>query len=338
MTTDPATARLDTTRLQRMARAYAETAILWAAIDLELFSHVAAGADSLPAIAEATGISALNAERLVDCCLALDLLRIEADGRLTNAPDTGRFLVKGAPGYAGPWLNFTRADVDGWMGLTERLRSPEPPRRLGMYADLTVEQARAYHRATASVGRGAGRRFVRQVDLSGRRRLLDLGGGSGAYSIEACLAHPGLSAVVFDLPPVAVVCREYLETAGVTDRVDAVGGDFTADPLPAGCDVAVMASNLPIYDEPTIGLVVAKAFEALDPGGEFHLVGEMMQDNGVGPLDATLWGMQEILYGSGGKAHTRAQVRGYLEAAGFVGVTDDDFVPGVLVRVSGHKP
>ena len=235
-------------------------------------------------------------------------------------------------------MTFTRGDVSGWMGLTAMLRSTESPKRLGMYADLTVEDARKYHRATASVGRGAGRRFARQVDLAGRRRLLDLGGGSGAYSIEACLAHDQLTAVVFDLPPVAVVCREYLDAAGVSDRVEAVGGDFTADPLPTGCDVAVMASNLPIYDEPTIALVVAKAFDALDGGGEFHLVGEMLNDDGVGPLDASLWGMQEILYGSGGKAHSRAQVRGYLHDAGFVDVIEHEFVPGVLVRVAGRKP
>ena len=66
-----------------------------------------------------------------------------------------------------------------------------------------------------------------------------------------------------------------------------------------------------------------------------HLVGEMLEDDGVGPLDAALWGMQEILYHSGGKAHRRDQVRGYFTNAGFVDVADDDFVPDVLVRAKG---
>lgn len=331
------TERVDTTRLQRMARAYAESAVLWAALDLELFRHVAEGAGTVDEIAAAAGIRPLNARRLVDCCAGLDLLRYE-DGRIVNSPEAAQFLVAGGDRYAGPWMQFTRPDVPGWMNLTELLRAPDEPKRLGMYDDLTVDAARAYHRATASIGRGAGRRFVRQVDLSERTKLLDLGGGSGAYSIAATLAHPELRAVVFDLPPVAVVCREYVEAAGVADRVEAVGGDFTADPLPEGCDVAVMASNLPIYDDAVIGQVVAKAFDALAPGGEFHLVGEMLDDDGAGPLDAALWGMQEILYGSGGQAHRRGQVVGYLEAAGFTDVAAHEFVPGVLVRVAGTKP
>jgi len=245
--------------------------------------------------------------------------------------------VRGRSGYAGPWMRFTRPDVPGWMNLTELLRSPEPPKPLGMYSDLTVEQARGYHQATASVGMGAGRRFCRQVDLTGRRHLLDLGGGSGAYSINAVQTFPGLRATVLDLPPVVVVTREYCEQHGVGDLVDTIGGDFTADPFPS-CDAVVMASNLPIYNEEVIGAVVAKAFAALEPGGEMHLVGEMLHDDGSGPLDAALWGMQEILYHSGGKAHTRAQVRGYFSAAGFVDVAEHEFVEGVLVRVSGRKP
>ena len=68
--------------------------------------------------------------------------------------------------------------------------------RLGKYGEFTVEKARAYHKATYSIGMGAGRRFSRQVDLSGRSRLMDLGGGSGAYSIVATEKFEGLKAVV----------------------------------------------------------------------------------------------------------------------------------------------
>lgn len=329
--------RVDSSRLQHMARAYTQSAILWSALDLRLFSEVSAGAGTMADIATACGISDLNADRLVHCCLALDLLRKDDAGRIVNSPESERFLVKDRAGYAGPWMRFTRPDVPGWMNLTELLRSPEPPKRLGMYADLTVESARQYHQATYSIGMGAGRRFCKQVDLSGRSMLLDLGGGSGAYSINAVQAFPGLRATVLDLPPVVVVTREFCEQNGVSDLVDTIGGDFTADAFPA-CDAVVMASNLPIYDEANIGLVVGKAFDALEPGGEMHLVGEMLEDDGVGPLDPALWGMQEILYNSGGKAHSRAQVRGYFTSAGFVDVTDVDFVPNVLVRVSGRKP
>jgi SAM-dependent methyltransferase len=328
--------RPNSTRLQRMARAYAESAVLYAALDLDLFTHVARGAATAAALAAALGITALNAERLVTACLAMGLLT-EAGGRLANAPDAARFLVRDAPDFAGPWMNFTRPQVPEWFRLAEHLRSTAPPRTLGNYDRLTVAQARAYHEATFSIGMGAGRRFARHVNLAGRRRLLDLGGGSGAYSIAATRAYPGLRAVVFDLPPVVVVTRETVAAQDAGGSVEAMAGDFTRDAFPTDCDVVVMASNLPLYDETAIAAVVRRVHQALLPGGELHLVGEMLDDDRRGPLDAALWGIAEAIEGSGGKAHTVGQVRDYFSAAGFLDVAEHPFVPGTLTRVSGRK-
>ena len=182
------------------------------------------------------------------------------------------------------------------------------------------------------------RRFCRHVDLTTRSHLLDLGGGSGAYSINAVQTFDGLRATVFDLPPVTEVTQEYLERNDVADRVDTHGGDFINDPLPTGCDVAVMASNLPIYDAGNIQKVVQKTFDVLEPGGEMHLIGETLNADGIGPVDASMWGMAEVLYGSGGRSHSTAECIGYFENAGFVGVENVEFVPGTLTRTSGRKP
>lgn len=332
------TTKVDTTRLQKLARSFAETAVFYAAIDLELFTHVSGGARDIESLATAMGTSVLNAERLVVCALAIGLLEKNDAGAIVNAADCEKFLVKGTDRYAGPWMMFTRNEVPDWFSLTEKLRDPNPPKELGMYDDLTVEAARKYHKATYSIGMGAGRRFCRQVDLSGRTKMMDLGGGSGAYSINAVQSFPGLTAVVFDLPPVTVVTQEYLDRNGVADRVSTQGGDFINDPLPSGCDVAVMASNLPIYNAANIQKVVQKSFDALLPGGEMHLVGETLNADGVGPVDAALWGMAEINYGSGGRAHSVTECIGYFETAGFVDVRNVEFVPGTLTRTIGRKP
>lgn len=327
---------VNTLRLQKMARAYTESATLYAAIDLDLFSHIDKGADSVASLAVAMDVTPLNAERLVIACQAMGLIN-ETDAQLSNADDVDRFLVRGKPGYSASWMTFTRPDAPGWLDLTSHLRSKIPPTILGMYADLTVDEARAYHAATYSIGMGAGRRFARQVDLSTRRKLLDLGGGSGAYSINAVQANPGLSAVVLDLPAVVEVTAGYLAEAGVADRVSTMGADFTDCEMPGDVDAIVMASNLPLYDEGVIADVIARSYNALLPGGEMHLVGEMLQDDKSGPVDAAMWGLAEALNGGGGKAHTIAQCRRFFRDAGFVDIADTEFVAGTLHRVTGFK-
>ena len=332
--------RLDTTRLQKIAQAYWESAALMAAVELEIFTAIAHGHDTIPAAAKAAGISERNAERLLTALTAMTLLTREGDGaqgRFANAPDVQRFLVKDGERYAGPWILFTKPRWTAYGELSQRLRS-QTENRLGAYESFTVDDARRYHAATYSIGMGAARLFSRSVDLSGRKKMLDLGGGSGAYSIVATKTFPGLTAIVLDLPPVAVVAGEYIAANGAGDRVNTLPGDFTRTPFPQGIDVVVMASNLPQYEPDLIRLVVGKAFEALVPGGEMHLIGETLHDDRRGPLSAALWGLNEAVYGSTGLAHTEGDVKGYLQGAGIVEVAVHPFVPGVLSRVAGRKP
>jgi hypothetical protein len=308
-----------------------------AAVELGLFTRVAQGADTEAAVAAALDLTPTNAERLITACVALGLLVREGE-RVANAPDVARFLVEGQPSYAGPWMLFSKPDWNEWGRLGAHLRRRDTV-LLGKYArGFTVEQARRYHEATYSIGMGAARRFVRQVDLTGRRQLLDLGGGSGCYCIVAAQRYPLLRAIVLDLPPVVEVTREFIASHGLSDRVTAQAGDFTSDPLPGGSDVMIMASNLPQYSRAIIQQVVARAFAALEPGGEMHLIGEMLEPGRTGPRDPALWGLAEALWGSTGIAHSVTECRGYFEHAGFRDVAAHEFVPGVLTRVTGTRP
>ena len=328
--------RLDTTRLQKMAQAYWESAALMAGVELEVFTAVAHGHDTVRTVAKAVHISERNAERLLTALTAMTLLTRDED-RFANAADVQRFLVKDSDRYAGPWILFTKPRWTAFGELSNRLRSPEE-NRLGAYVNFTVEDARRYHAATYSIGMGAARLFSRTVDLKGRKLLLDLGGGSGAYSIVATQTFPGLKAIVLDLPPVTVVADEYIAANGAAERVSTLPGDFTRTEFPQGVDVVVMASNLPQYEPDLIRLVVGKAFAALVPGGEMHLVGETLHDDRRGPLSAALWGLNEAIQHSTGRAHTESEVKGYLQGAGFADVAVHPFVPGVLSRIAGRKP
>jgi hypothetical protein len=329
--------RLDTTRLQRLVHSYRDAATLMAAVELGLFTRVARGAVTEAALARELDLTPANAERLITACVALGLLVREA-GRVANAPDVARFLVEGEAAYAGPWMLFSKPDWNEWGRLGTHLKRRDTV-VLGKYAQgFTVEQARKYHEATYSIGMGAARRFVRQVDLTGRRQILDLGGGSGCYCIVAAQLHHQLRAIVLDLPSVVEVTREFIASHGVAERVTAVAGDFTRDPLPAGADVMIMASNLPQYSREIIQAVISRAFAALAPGGEMHLIGEMLDRARCGPRDPALWGLAEALWGSTGVAHSVDECLEYFERAGFGGVVAHEFVPGVLTRVTGSRP
>jgi SAM-dependent methyltransferase len=234
------------------------------------------------------------------------------------------------------WFHHQWAD---WGVLGDRLLDTSPEDALGFYnEEFTVEHARRYHEATSSVGMGAARKFLREVDLSGRRKILDLGGGSGAYSIQAALKYPDVEAVVLDLPEVVVVSREFIADHDVQDRVTAEVCDFTNDAFPAGADVILMNSNLPIYSGEVIQQVVQKAFDCLEPGGEMHICGEMVNEDWKGPLIPAMCGIHGVLHHSTALPHTPSACIGYFENAGFQNVKVREFIPDILRHISGFKP
>src|SRR6266700_549855 len=100
-------ARLDTTRLQKMATAYWESAALMAAVELDVFTAIERGQNTIPTLAKTVGMSDRSAERLLTALTALTLLTREGE-HFANAPDVQRFLVKDSERYAGPWILFTK--------------------------------------------------------------------------------------------------------------------------------------------------------------------------------------------------------------------------------------
>ena len=329
--------KVNTIRLQNLSYGHKQAATLMAAVRLDLFTKISEGASGLPQIAEALGLTLLNVERLVVACMALNLLEKEGED-YRNAPDVERFLVKGKPTYVGPWMLFAGWGFEQWKDLALDLKSESPPKTLGMYESLTEEMAKEYHEATYSVGLGAGILFSRQVDLSGRSLMLDLGGGSGCYCIAAVQKYSHLKAIVLDFEVVCKVTGEFIAQWGLEDRISTHPGDFTHDPLPKGADVMLMASNLPQYSADAIERVFSSAYEALEPGGEFHVVGETLDDEKKGPLGPALWGIHEALFGSEGRAHSEKETRGYLEKVGFLDVQVHPFIPGSLSRITARKP
>jgi SAM-dependent methyltransferase len=331
----PSEAPITTVRLQNIAQSYGQSAALMAAVEIGVFTAISKGAGTYGEVARSVDIHPTSAERLMVMLCAAGLLQ-KSEGSHRNAPDVERFLVEGEPGYMGPWITFTKPQWNEWGRLSDHLRV-KALKVMGSIETFTVADARRYHNATYSIGMGAGRRFVRQVDLSKRKRIMDIGGGSGAYCIAAAKAYPAIRAVVLDLPVVCEVARDFIAENGASDRVEAQPCNFTRDAFPTDCDVAIMASNLPMYSREVIAGVIRKAHDALLPGGEMHLIGETTNNERTGPWGPAYWGLGQAVVDSLGLAHSEADVIGYFRDAGFKDVAVHEFIAGALSRIAGTK-
>ena len=328
-----------TLRLQQLAHAYRQSGALNAAIKLDLFTVVAHGAREVSRIAREIGVSPQNAQKLLDVCSSLGLLEYR-DGLYCNSPDVERYLVKGESGYAGPWLTGGEEQFKRWADIVPALRGELPVAARGKYEApwASLEAARRLNQSTYSIGLRSGYSLARRWDFSPYSLLLDLGGGSGCYSIAIASTYPHMRAVVIDYPTICASAGEFIAEAGLSERVTTHPGDLLEVDFPRGADVMLMSSNLPDFSSGGLATVYGKAFDAMEKGGAIIILGEALNDDRSGPLEPALWNLDDALSGSHGDSHTISGVCQLLQQAGFGECAVSEFVPGLLTMFVARKP
>jgi SAM-dependent methyltransferase len=175
--------------------------------------------------------------------------------------------------------------------------------------------ARQLTLALAGRARNVAPVLAERVPLAGARRLLDVGGGTGIYSIAWLQKHPGLRAVVWDRPEVLKVAQEMAAAYGVGDRLECVPGDMFEDPVPAGCDVILLSNVLHDWAVPECRALVGRCAAALPPGGRLLIHDVFLNDALDGPLPVALYSAALFCL-TEGRAYSAAEYRSWLTEAG----------------------
>jgi acetylserotonin N-methyltransferase len=157
-------------------------------------------------------------------------------------------------------------------------------------------------------------------DFHGVRRLLDVGGGSGVFSVAIAQRWPRLRATVMDLSTMCAAAQPYIDEGGCTDVVDTVAVDMFREPWPTGYDAVFFSNIYHDWDDRVCAELSAKTFDALPSGGRIFLHEMLMNDNGDGPATTASFSLL-MLIGTRGRQYTLDELRGFLEGAGFRDVT-----------------
>jgi len=330
--------RQSSRRLSEMAYAYKNAGVLLAGLELDIFSRVSGGADSVAALSAALGVDEGRTDALVTALLAVDLLERDGD-RIRNAADVERYFVRTSRAFFGDGLLHTAKN--GYAAFADLARHYKPRRRRYEGISDDPRAAREMTVAGFNYSLGSARRLTREYDFTRHSLLLDVGGGSGVYSITACEAAPELGAIVFDFPVICTVAEEFIARAGLAERIRTATGNFLADPLPAGADTALLSGNLQAYGAEDAASVIRRIFDALEPGGTLNVIDYMLDAGRDGPLEPAFMNLTGALAevdGERGRVHSGEEVAGYMREAGFVEPQIFEFQAGILGRVLARKP
>ncbi|MEO0680018.1 MAG: methyltransferase [Pseudomonadota bacterium] len=329
-------ARAQAARLYDLTAGFVYAQTLAACVELDVFEFLLPGPRSAAELAAPLALDADRAERLMAAACAVGLVEARPGGRWGLS--TLGAAALGAPGVR-EMVRHHRLFYADLADPVALLRGEASPRlsRFWAYleggADVDPADAAAYSALMAASQTMVAEETLAAVDLRGRTRLLDVGGGEGAFAAAALQAAPGLEATVFDLPSVVARAPARFAAAGVSDRAKTAGGSFLTDDLPGGHDVVSLVRVCYDHPDETVHALLARCRAALAPGG-LMLITEPMSGGRRPTRSGDAYFGFYMLAMESGRARSPERLAEMMASAGFTDIrrrpVHRPFITGVL--------
>ena len=321
---------------------YQRTAAIKAAIELDLFSRIAKGDDTVAALAQSADASTRGVRILLDH-LTMDGYLTRAGDRYSLTPTAAAFLDRSSPAYVGSAITFLASPMimQAFHTLTDAVRNGgtviEGDGSLAPEHSMWVDFARAMSPLAAM----SGGLVANLLDIASRPggKVLDVAAGHGMFGIALARQNANVHVTALDWKNVLALAEENARTAGVAERFRTLPGSAFDVDWGTGYDLVLLPNFLHHFDPPTCETILAKAKAALAPTGEVVIVEFIPDDDRSGPPDPVRFGLVMLASTPAGDAYTFAEYREMLRRVGFAEPKLHDLVPTptrvVTAKLSG---
>ncbi len=318
-------------KIREFAAAFQRSRILLSGFELDIFTNLDESGSSCTQIADKLHLNEHACERLLNALVSLGFLA-KQNQLFFNTDESFTFLSKRSPEYLGG-LMHTNHLWNTWSNLTQVVKTgnsahpAEINERGGewLFSFINAMHDRAKKQAPQQMA---------NIDLSGIQSVLDIGGGSGAYSMELVSKKPGLKATVFDLPNVVPITRKFIDKEGFSSTINTYTGDYTTDDLPQGFDLAFLSAVIHSNPLEVNRDLIKKCYSALNKNGKIIIMDWIMNNDRTLPLTGAVFAINMLVGTEAGDCFTGQEVKEMLSAAGFAIITRIEFESGLSQMIA----
>ncbi|HOX01395.1 MAG TPA: methyltransferase [Candidatus Paceibacterota bacterium] len=323
-------------QLLELGRCYQPAAVYAAAADLDLFDALASGPLGARELARKLHCDLRGLVALLDALAALGLLNRRGE-RYALPAGTAELLTSSGSKSIMAMARHQANCMRNWVQLARVVKTGRPAKRAPSVRGAQ-EDAAAFIEGMHNISIPIAKDVIRGVQPLKFGHLLDVGGASGTWTIAFLRACSRGKATLFDLPHVIPMARRRLKGAGLSRRVRLVAGDFMADPLPRGADLAWVSAIVHQNSRAQNRALFANVFQALEPGGRIAIRDILMESDRTRPVAGALFAINMLVATPGGGTYTFDELREDLESAGFVRAAAARRDPAMNSIVIAEKP
>ena len=299
--------------IRQLANSFQQSRILLTALELDIFSVLDKKMLSSVDVSIAVKADARATDRLMNALVALGFLR-KTRGKFYNAENASQYLVKGKPEFMGG-LFHSLGLWNTWSSLTESVKAgtsaaEHKPSPSG------IDWSDAFIAAMHYRGVKEAKLLAMLLDLSNVKRMLDVGGGSGTFSMELVKTNPKMYAVVFDLPHILPITKKYVEAENMIDKIEFKPGSFLTDDFGSGYDLILLSAivHMNSYDENKT--LIKKCADSLNSGGQIIIKDWVMNEERTEPERGVFFALNMLVGTKSGDTFTENEMKEWFNAAG----------------------
>jgi 2-polyprenyl-3-methyl-5-hydroxy-6-metoxy-1,4-benzoquinol methylase len=294
----------------QIASGFMAAKFLFAANEFGVFDALKDDPADLSALAARTGLTERSTRILADGCAALGLLHSQ-HGSYTNSPSADRFLTGG--GLSAGLRFWDALSYPAWAGFADTL-AHGPSRQA---VELPPEKQQIMLDGIEAILAGPTRALASSVGLSDRRRLLDLGCGTGSWATAMLRANTQLTATLVDLPIAIGVTEKHVAGSGLADRATVRGADILTDPIPTGHDVVMLNNVIHYFSPETNRALLARVAAAVSPGALLIAADFWTDPTHTQPVAAALMAGEFAAHIAEGDVYSVGEITSWLEETGW---------------------
>jgi len=317
--------------IREFVSSFQKSRILLSGFELDIFTNVDQSGSSAYQIASKLNLNEHACDRLLNALVTLGFLQ-KQNQLFFNTEESFEFLSKKGSNYMGGLMHSNHL-WNTWSNLSQVVRTgksahPAEINERGdewLYAFIVAMHDRAIKQTPQQLAK---------IDLTGINTILDIGGGSGAYSMEFVSIKPQIEATVFDLPNVIPITKEFIDKEGYSKKIKTFTGDYTTDDLPTGFDMVFLSAIIHSNSLEVNQNLIKKCFKSLNNNGKIIIQDWIMNNDRTQPTQGAIFAINMLVGTESGDCFTELEVTDMLKDAGFKNIKRIEFEMGLSQMIA----
>jgi predicted O-methyltransferase YrrM len=299
--------------IRELAYSFRESRVLLSAFELKIFTVLDKHMMTSEEVSKRINADPRATDRLMNALCGMGLLK-KVKGKFYNSDLSSKYLVEGNPEFMGN-LYHTNHLWKTWSHLTDSVKKGSS--FTGDQNKVEKEDwVEAFISAMHYRGVKQGKILSMMIDLTNIKKMLDVGGGSAAFSLEMVKKNPSINAVVLDLPHVIPLTKKYIDEAGLLDKFNFIEGDYLTKDFESNYDLILLSAIVHINSYEQNKMLIKKCADALNKNGMVIISDFIMNDDRTQPYHGAMFSLNMLVGTSSGDTYTEGEMKEWLESAG----------------------